>query len=353
MKVARELKEKYFQFSKKNMEFAFLSSLYAFIPCLLHILIHPKHDYFISFALGIIISSIVLVQMLHEPLQRKLKYGFYISLFTSIALFFGSYFYQNLLIINGFIFILTCYVGLAVLVNLYFFNASLFISSLFIIGRGFHSNSIETCFHNGLSFFLGGLCLTLSFLILDFNYSDKKQSWKEIKNLISHPYFQIPKLNPLTKDSILFFIQLCLAMLIANTLAFYSNLSNSYWIPMTVLLVLKPDPSFSYERIKHRFIGTFLGSFVGIPLALIENKIVLSFFILPSLFFIINSATKHYGSFVFFLTAMISVFMNLIKSNGILAVEYRITDTVLGLVTAGIMVLLTTLIRKHFSKELF
>ncbi|MDQ1307717.1 MAG: hypothetical protein QG671_3550 [Actinomycetota bacterium] len=62
-------------------------------------------------------------------------------------------------------------------------------------------------------------------------------------------------------------VRLALAVMIAQTLALQLEVGHSFWIPLTVIFVVKPDWSFTLVRSTSRFVGN-LGAVILIPLVL-------------------------------------------------------------------------------------
>lgn len=126
-----------------------------------------------------------------------------------------------------------------------------------------------------------------------------------------------------------------IAVVVANIISYYFNLLNGFWIPMTALLILKSDYKLSKSRIKHRFIGTILGSIVVFILFFfVFNQLLFAILLFPVFFFIIIAFAKHYGSYTFFLTIMIAILYGLFIPNRYETIEYRVIDTVIGIAAA-------------------
>jgi uncharacterized membrane protein (TIGR01666 family) len=108
---------------------------------------------------------------------------------------------------------------------------------------------------------------------------------------------------------------------------------HSYWILLTIIVILKPGFSLSKQRNYQRLIGTICGGIIGITLLiLLHNKTVefvcLVFFMLGCYSFL----RLNYVISVIFMTPYILILFSFLGVNHI--VEERITDTIIGSVIA-------------------
>jgi len=108
---------------------------------------------------------------------------------------------------------------------------------------------------------------------------------------------------------------------------------HSYWILLTIIVILKPGFSLSKQRNYQRLIGTICGGIIGISLLLLvhdktEQFILLVFFMLGCYSFL----RLNYIASVIFMTPYILILFSFLGVNNI--VEERIADTVIGSVIA-------------------
>ncbi|AIE75932.1 MULTISPECIES: FUSC family protein [unclassified Synechocystis] len=77
-----------------------------------------------------------------------------------------------------------------------------------------------------------------------------------------------------------------------------------FWIVLTLIFVLKPDFSLTFQRFSNRLLGTLLGVFVmSIALKLIQDPHVLSFMGIVAIAMGVSLLRFHYSFAVFFITA--------------------------------------------------
>jgi len=108
---------------------------------------------------------------------------------------------------------------------------------------------------------------------------------------------------------------------------------HSYWILLTIIVILKPGFSLSKQRNYQRLIGTIFGGIIGITLLILvhdktEQFIFLVFFMLGCYSFL----RLNYIASVLFMTPYILILFSFLGVNNI--VEERILDTVIGSVIA-------------------
>ncbi len=336
--------QKYFLFSNDIFKMSLVASLISFLFLFLHLHFHPKKIDFVLSIIGLFLISLIFVQMTQDSLKRKLKYGFFISLGSAVTTTLGASLSghlgaQNLLLI----FCALC-ATIAFCAHTLFFTATVYIFALFVIGSGFHSPSFLVSLRFGISVLVGGGTMTASAFLF------------HRLNVLPIPFLKrrtlsltFPKNFFSGKFHISYFIELSLLLILANTLAHSLQLLDGYWLPMTILFVFRPDTEFVLKRIRHRFWGTFLGSFVGFPLCFIHNPYLLALCMIPVIFFIVISVAKHYGAYVFFLTAMVSILMNIASTNGVLNMEFRVLNTSLALALVGIVMWLNK--KSHIALE--
>jgi len=155
-------------------------------------------------------------------------------------------------------------------------------------------------------------------------------------------------------------IRLAICMLIAMVAEFTAPGYRSYWIPLSVAVILKPDFGSVFVRAVQRSAGTLLGVLIATAIFMIMPKDFYLVFVIAVLSATIPwAALKGYALQCTFLTPLILILIDLIVAGP--TVNYgvqRLTDTVLG---AGIVLIFGYLIwpksidksiKSNFSKAL-
>lgn len=117
---------------------------------------------------------------------------------------------------------------------------------------------------------------------------------------------------------------------------FYTG-NYSYWILLTIIVILKPAFSQTKKRNADRIIGTIAGGLLGIMiLHLIEDKSALFWIMVVFMLFSYSFARLRYVVSVFFMTPYILIVYNFVGENDHMILQERILDTFIG---AGIATL--------------
>ncbi|MFT4092189.1 MAG: FUSC family membrane protein [Niabella sp.] len=128
------------------------------------------------------------------------------------------------------------------------------------------------------------------------------------------------------------------------------HLGHSYWVLLTILVILKPTYSLSRERNYQRLLGTVVGALVGIGLVYFV-KSERALFVSMLLFMIATYSfmrTRYLWS-VLFMTPYILIFFYLLDSkNFTVIIENRVIDTALG---SAIAFLSTFILVPYWEKD--
>jgi uncharacterized membrane protein YccC len=127
-------------------------------------------------------------------------------------------------------------------------------------------------------------------------------------------------------------VRVAVCVAIAGTLGHGFNLARSYWLPMTVAIVLKPDFTSTYSRGLLRLGGTFLGLGVATALFHIEpTSMPLQIGILGVFVFLLRGyGSANYGFFVIGITAIVVQEMSMAGVAPASVVGARALNTALG-----------------------
>ncbi|WP_152287855.1 FUSC family protein [Flavicella marina] len=126
-------------------------------------------------------------------------------------------------------------------------------------------------------------------------------------------------------------LRLSIAMVFGYLLGYIFEVQNSYWILLTLVVIMRPSYGLTKERMKHRIIGTIIGAVVAVILVyLIQDTFVFGILAVLSLVLALALVQLNYRTFAMFITLHI-VFMYALYSPDILfAVKFRVIDTMVG-----------------------
>jgi len=127
-----------------------------------------------------------------------------------------------------------------------------------------------------------------------------------------------------------FLIRLMACMGVAGVVSEVLPLQRSYWVPLTVAIVLKPDYGSVFARALQRGIGTIVGAVLGaVLLAAFHGAwLLVPFGVLAAL--LPYGRNRNYGLLATFLTPLVVVLVDLLKPTGWRLAEDRLVDTLIG-----------------------
>jgi YccS/YhfK family integral membrane protein len=120
------------------------------------------------------------------------------------------------------------------------------------------------------------------------------------------------------------------------------HLGYSYWVLLTILVILKPSYSLSRQRNVQRITGTIIGALLGVGLlAIVHTQVVFLFIIVVFMLATYSFIRTQYLLGVVFLTAYVLIFFYMLnKTNFQTVITDRVIDTALGSLIAFIIIYL-------------
>jgi uncharacterized membrane protein YccC len=128
----------------------------------------------------------------------------------------------------------------------------------------------------------------------------------------------------------IFTVRLMICMGVAGLVSEVLPLQRSYWVPLTVAIVLKPDLGSVFARALQRGIGTVVGAVAGAVLLILVHGtwLLIPFGILAAL--LPFGRSRNYGLLSTFLTPLVVVLIDLLGPAGWRLAEDRLIDTLIG-----------------------
>jgi len=128
-----------------------------------------------------------------------------------------------------------------------------------------------------------------------------------------------------------------IAMVFAYLLGFIFDIQNTYWILLTIVVIMRPSYGLTKERSKDRIIGTLIGAAVAVGIVLItQNVVVYSVLAVVSLILAFSLIQQNYKSAAALITISIVFVYSLINPNAFEVIQYRVIDTIIGATIAVI-----------------
>ena len=151
------------------------------------------------------------------------------------------------------------------------------------------------------------------------------------------------RLNVLTQnlslDSTIFrhSLRLTIAIVFGYLLGFLFDIQNTYWILLTIIVIMRPSYGLTKERSKDRIIGTIIGAFIAVGIVFItQNLVVYSVLAFISLILAFSLIQQNYKSAAALITISIIFLYSLMNPNAFEVIQYRVIDTIIGALIAVI-----------------
>lgn len=130
-------------------------------------------------------------------------------------------------------------------------------------------------------------------------------------------------------------LRFTVALLFAFLLGTILEIHNTYWILLTIIVIIRPNYGLTKERSKDRVIGTFIGAAVAMCIVLLtQNVIIYSVLAIVSLTLSFALLQQNYKSAAALITLSIIFVYSLINPNAFEVIQYRVLDTVIGALIA-------------------
>jgi uncharacterized membrane protein YccC len=130
-------------------------------------------------------------------------------------------------------------------------------------------------------------------------------------------------------------LRLAIAIIFAYLLGFLLDIQNTYWILLTIVVIMRPSYGLTKERSKDRIIGTLIGASVATVIVLItQNVVVFAALAVVSLVLAFSLIQQNYKSAAALITISIIFVYSFINPNAFEVIQYRVIDTIVGSVIA-------------------
>lgn len=126
-------------------------------------------------------------------------------------------------------------------------------------------------------------------------------------------------------------LRFTVAIIFAFILGTLLDIRNTYWILLTIIVIMRPNYGLTKERSKDRIIGTLIGATIAIGIVLLtQNVIVYSVLAIISLTLAFALVQQNYKSAAALITINIVFVYSLINPDAFQVIQYRVIDTIIG-----------------------
>ncbi|MGO3811341.1 FUSC family protein [Mesonia sp.] len=162
----------------------------------------------------------------------------------------------------------------------------------------------------------------------------KIQSKEEIQQFltpIDYSFRNLTQQLSLSSPTFRHALRLALLMVIGVFIGNYFQVQNSYWILLTLIVILRPSYGLTKERSKHRIIGTLIGGAVAFIIVLfVQNPLVFMILGVICLIFAFSMIQKNYVGAAAFITLNVVFIYALMQPNILDVIQFRVIDTIIG-----------------------
>lgn len=126
-------------------------------------------------------------------------------------------------------------------------------------------------------------------------------------------------------------LRLAVTVVIGYGIGVFFDFQNSYWIILTVIVIMRPSYGLTKTRSKDRIIGTLIGAALASGLVLlIHNPYVYGALGILSLVVAFSMVQKNYKASATFITLSVIFIYAILEPDVLKVIQYRVVDTVIG-----------------------
>ena len=126
-------------------------------------------------------------------------------------------------------------------------------------------------------------------------------------------------------------LRLSLVVLIGYLIGAYFSVQNSYWILLTIVVIMRPNYGLTKQRTRKRIVGTLIGGAIAIAIVFItQNTTVYAVLGILSLTLAFSLIQRNYTNAAIFITLSIIFIYALLQPEVLKVIQFRVIDTLIG-----------------------
>ncbi|MCH4823053.1 FUSC family protein [Gramella lutea] len=157
---------------------------------------------------------------------------------------------------------------------------------------------------------------------------------KEVKKFLTQQDYSLKTLiNNFNFDSAIFrhSLRLTIVVLTGYFIGEYFSVQNSYWILLTIVVIMRPNYGLTKQRTIKRIVGTLIGGAIAIGIVFItQNTAVYTVLGILSLTLAFSLIQRNYTTAAIFITLSIIFIYALLQPEVLNVIQFRIIDTLIG-----------------------
>ncbi|HTI15748.1 MAG TPA: FUSC family protein [Dictyobacter sp.] len=180
-----------------------------------------------------------------------------------------------------------------------------------------------------------------------FAFRRNRVLWKQLQ--LQHPFSVMRANISLHSTAFQHALRLSVTLLLAGAIYRFTPLDRGYWVPLTALLVLRPDFTTTFSRGVARLLGTLLGSICISLFFLVFHPGVMTMIALIAVlaFFSYGTLLANYGIFSFLIAAEAILLITFVDPHSVTNGVFRGINTIIG----GVLVLLIYVIWPSWARS--
>lgn len=126
-------------------------------------------------------------------------------------------------------------------------------------------------------------------------------------------------------------LRIAVVTLIGFAVGIIFELQNSYWILLTIIVIMRPNFGLTKMRSKERTIGTVIGAVIAVGIVLLtQNTMIYGILAIVSLVISFSMIQRNYKAAATFITLSVVFIYALLRPDIFSVIQYRVTDTLIG-----------------------
>lgn len=126
-------------------------------------------------------------------------------------------------------------------------------------------------------------------------------------------------------------LRLALVVLVGYLIGAYFSVQNSYWILLTIVVIMRPNYGLTKQRTRKRIVGTLIGGALAIGIVIItQNTAVYAVLGILSLTLAFSLIQRNYTTAAMFITLSIIFIYALLQPEVLNVIQFRVIDTLIG-----------------------
>lgn len=126
-------------------------------------------------------------------------------------------------------------------------------------------------------------------------------------------------------------LRLAIVVMLGYSIGAFFEFNNSYWILLTIVVIMRPNYGLTKARSKQRILGTLIGAAIAVGIVLlIQNPVFYAIIAIVTLILAFAMVQRNYKTSAVFITLSVVFIYALLQPNVLDVIQYRVVDTLIG-----------------------